>query len=58
MKIVTMYAWNVAVLLGTRRINWRTALHGLRHRPIALCGRGGNYIVDPEWVDKYFSGEA
>lgn len=48
MRWLAIYAWNVLVLWGLRKIDWRTALHGLRHRPAALAGRGGSYIVDPD----------
>lgn len=48
MSWLARYGWNVLVLWGTRKINWRTALHGIRHQPSALAGRGGSYSVDPD----------
>lgn len=44
-----MYAWNVLVLLMSRKITWSSALGSLRERPIAVAGRGGSYVLDPDF---------
>lgn len=49
MGYVLRYAWNLAVLLAGRHITWRTALHALRQRPVALAGREGSHVVDPDF---------
>jgi hypothetical protein len=47
-----MYASNALVHWVSRDITWRSALRALRERPIAVAGRGGAYVVDPdfEWT--------
>lgn len=44
-----MYAWNVLVLLTSRKITWRSAIGALRERPSAAAGRGGSYVLDPDF---------
>lgn len=41
------YALNLLPLVLARRVWVRTALKALREHPIAVCGRGGSYVVDP-----------
>jgi hypothetical protein len=49
MSVIVRYAFNVGRLLLRRRITWQTFKYSLRARPIAVAGRGGGYIVDPEF---------
>lgn len=42
-----MYALNVLKLWCAGKIDFRTVVHALRNRPIAVAGRGGSYHVDP-----------
>lgn len=44
-----MYAWNVLALLVSHKVTWRIATHALRERPIAVAGRGGSYVLDPDF---------
>jgi hypothetical protein len=44
-----LYAFNVGRLLLRRRITWQTFKYSLRERPIAVAGRAGCYVVDPEF---------
>lgn len=44
-----MYLLNVLQLWVTRKITFQTVLHALECRPIAVAGRGGSYIVDPDF---------
>ncbi|SOE91500.1 hypothetical protein SAMN05446927_8429 [Caballeronia arationis] len=43
------YAFNVGRLLLRRRITWQTFKYSLRERPIAVAGRAGSYVVDPDF---------
>lgn len=42
-----MYVLNVLSLWYARKIDFRTVVHALKNRPIAVAGRGGSYHVDP-----------
>jgi hypothetical protein len=42
MRCALRDAWTVVVPLAGPYINWRTALHGFRQRPVALAGRNGS----------------
>lgn len=44
-----MYARNVMALLVSHEITWRSAIGALRERPIAVAGRGGSYVLDPDF---------
>lgn len=41
------YAWNLLCLWVKQKISWQTLCWAYRARPIAVCGRGGSYHVDP-----------
>lgn len=41
------YSWNLLVLWASRKISWETLSWAFRDRPVAVCGRGGSYCVDP-----------
>ncbi len=43
------YTWNAACYLLRRRIRFRTFVMALRERPIAVAGKGGSYILDPDF---------
>ncbi|WP_157055989.1 hypothetical protein [Candidatus Burkholderia verschuerenii] len=43
------YAWAAFTLLATRCISARTFFKALREKPIAVCGKGGSYVVDPDF---------
>jgi hypothetical protein len=43
------YAFNVLVLLMQRRISLQTFRYALRERPVAVAGRNGGYVVDPDF---------
>ena len=40
------YQWSLAGLLVWRNIDFRTWRYAAWHRPIAVAGRGGSWIVD------------
>lgn len=42
-----VYVLNVLSLWYARKIDFRTVVHALKNRPIAVAGRGGSYHVDP-----------
>lgn len=44
-----MYFYNALSLLIHRNIGFRNFLYCLKVRPIAVCGRGGSFIVDPDF---------
>jgi hypothetical protein len=44
------YTWNLLVLWVTRKIDWKTLCWAHGEKPIAVCGRGGSYCVDPREV--------
>lgn len=44
-----MYFVNVIRLVAARRITLATAIYALRERPIAVAGKRGGYVVDPNW---------
>jgi hypothetical protein len=41
------YALNLLSLWVNRKIDLRTVRMAIATRPIAVCGRGGSYQVDP-----------
>lgn len=43
------YVLNVVTLFLRREIDWRTLRYALRERPVAVAGRRGGYIVDPDF---------
>lgn len=43
------YAFNVATLFLQQKITWQTLRYALRERPVAVAGRRGGYIVDPDF---------
>lgn len=45
----SMYVVNLLRLVLARRIHPRTAWRALQERPIAVAGRGGSYVVDPDF---------
>lgn len=42
-----MYVLNVLSLWCARKIDFRTVVYAMKHRPIAVAGRGGSHHVDP-----------
>ena len=46
------YQWSLAGLLVWRNIDFRTWRYAAWHRPIAVAGRGGSWIVDAR-ADSY-----
>lgn len=42
-----MYFFNLMKLFLARKINFQTVKWAMKERPIAVCGRGGSYEVDP-----------
>ena len=42
-----MYTMNVLSLWLSGKVDFRTVIHALRHRPSGVAGRGGSYHVDP-----------
>ncbi len=44
------YALNLLPLVLARKVWVRTAWRALREHPIAVCGRDGSYIVDPDFA--------
>ena len=42
-----MYVLNVLSLWCARKIDFRTVVHALKKRPMAVAGRGGSYHIDP-----------
>ena len=42
-----MYIFNVVPLWCARKIDFRTVVHALKKRPMAVAGKGGSYHVDP-----------
>jgi hypothetical protein len=43
------YLRNLTHLYLTKRIAWSTVLYAIRERPIAIAGRQGAWIVDPDF---------
>lgn len=41
------YAWTLLGLLANRKIHFQTFCMAMRERPMAVCGKGGAYHVDP-----------
>ncbi len=41
------YAWNLLGLWVNRKIDFQTVGMAMRKRPMAVCGKGGAYHVDP-----------
>jgi hypothetical protein len=41
------YAWNLLGLWVNRKIGTRTFCMAMWQRPMAVCGKGGSYHVDP-----------
>jgi len=49
---IMRYAINVGRLLLRRRITWQTFRYSLRERPVAVAGRAGGYVVDPDFDEE------
>ena len=43
------YAWRLFALFLSGDIGWTIVRMALKERPIAVCGRGGSYQVDPDF---------
>jgi hypothetical protein len=47
-KWTLQYAFNAHTLWWSGSISFQTLRRALREHPIAVCGQGGSYQVDPD----------
>jgi len=54
MKNHFIYFYRLLSLWGSGKISFHTVRRAIRERPLAVCGKGGAFVIDPSTDEDYF----